>query len=350
MRVAHVIVPAGIDDPARPSGGNVYDRRLCRGLAASGWAVREHALPGAWPRPDAAACAVLTGLLAGLDDGAVVVLDGLVASSVPGVSAAAGRLQLVVLVHMLLASGPRDAAGAVEGAVLWAATAIVATSEWTKARLLELYGLPPGRIEVIAPGADAAAAAPGTADGGALLCVAALTPAKGHDVLIAALGEIRDLAWNCVCVGSADLDPGFVERLHRQALEAGIADRIRFLGVRTAGDLAALQLAADVLVHCSRAETYGMVVAEALARGLPVIAAAVGGVPEALGYAAGATRPGLLVPPDDPAAVAAALRRWLGDAEWRLRLRTAARQRRETLPSWPAATAHFADVLARVGA
>ena len=50
----HVVVPEGIDDPARPSGGNTYDRRVCRGLAALGWAVREHAVPGDWPRPGAA--------------------------------------------------------------------------------------------------------------------------------------------------------------------------------------------------------------------------------------------------------------------------------------------------------
>ena len=51
MTEVHVIVPEGIDDPARPSGGNTYDRRVCRGLAALGWTVHEHAVPGAWPRP-----------------------------------------------------------------------------------------------------------------------------------------------------------------------------------------------------------------------------------------------------------------------------------------------------------
>ena len=91
-----------------------------------------------------------------------------------------------------------------------------------------------------------------------------------------------------------------------------------------------------------------MVVTEALARGLPVVAADVGGVPEALGRGADGIRPGLLVPPEDPAALGAALRAWLGDAELRGRLRRAARERRESLPggrrprrssqaSWPAA-------------
>ena len=71
-----------------------------------------------------------------------------------------------------------------------------------------------------------------------------------------------------------------------------------------------------------------MVVTEALARGVPVLATDVGGVPEALGHG------GLLVPPGDPEAFGAALRRWLEDASLRERLRRAARERRATLPGW----------------
>lgn len=350
MTVVHVIVPDSIDDAARPSGGNVYDRRIFRGLAAHGWSVHEHALPGAWPRPDPNACAALATALAGLADGTIVVLDGLIASSVPGVAASADRLRLLVLVHMLVADGHDDETRAVEGAVLTAAAAVVATSQWTKARLIEQYGMPSGTIHVIAPGADAAELAAGTADGGGLLCVAAVTPAKGHDVLVTALAELKNVAWHCVCAGSLDLDPGFVDGLRHQALEAGIAGRMRFTGTRTAGELAALYAAADVLVLCSHAESYGMVVTEALARGIPVIAGAVGGVPEALGYGGAAARPGVLVPPGDPQAYAAALRSWLGDREVRRRLRRAARQRRETLSSWAAAASRFSDVLAGIGA
>src|SRR5919202_1474149 len=69
-----------LDDPARPSGGNAYDRRVCRGLAARGWAVREHAVPGAWPRPGAAGQTTLARAVPRIPDGAVVLLDGLIAS------------------------------------------------------------------------------------------------------------------------------------------------------------------------------------------------------------------------------------------------------------------------------
>ena len=102
---------------------------------------------------------------------------------------------------------------------------------------------------------------------------------------------------------------------------------------------------ADVLVLPSRGETYGMVVTEALARGLPVVAADVGGVPEALGYGADGTRPGLLVPPDDPPALSDALRAWLEDHELRRRLRRAARERRASLSRWSETTSVVAEVL-----
>ena len=88
-----------------------------------------------------------------------------------------------------------------------------------------------------------------------------------------------------------------------------------------------------------------MTVTEALAHGLPVIAAAVGGLPEALGATADGTRPGLLVPPGDPAALAAALGDWLGNERHRHRLRAAARQRRSTLRGWEQTTQEIANAL-----
>src|SRR3954454_8603802 len=102
----HVVVPEGIDDPARPSGGNAYDRRVCRGLAALGWAVHEHAVPGAWPRRGAAGDAALASAVAGMPDGAVVLVDGLIASAAPDALVPhARRLRQVAPVHMAL--GPR---------------------------------------------------------------------------------------------------------------------------------------------------------------------------------------------------------------------------------------------------
>jgi glycosyltransferase involved in cell wall biosynthesis len=348
VTAVHVVVPDGIDDPARPSGGNAYDRRICQGLGAAGWSVSEHVVEGFWRQPDRAARSALAGLLAGLADGTTVLLDGLIASTAPEVLVPeADRLRLVVLVHMLLGDLFGDAG---EATALSAAAAVVTTSNWTRRRLLDAYGLPPARVHVAEPGVDRAGLAPGTPAGGQLLCVAAVIPGKGHDVLFAALATVADLRWQCLCVGSLERDPDFVDRIAGQVKASGIDDRIQLAGARTGSDLASAYAAADVLILASRAETYGMVVTEALAYGLPVIATAVGGLPETLGRVAAGRRPGLLVARGDVAALGTALRGWLSDADLRTGLRQAAYERRPTLSGWSDTSARIARVLTEVAA
>jgi glycosyltransferase involved in cell wall biosynthesis len=337
VSAVHVIVPEGIDDPARPSGGNTFDRRVCGGLADAGWMVNVHEIADA---------AALAAALARIPDGAVALLDGLVASPAPDVLVPeAERLRLVVLVHLPLGAADGRARER-EAAVLSAAASVVTTSAWARRVLVDLYALPDDRIHVAEPGVDAAEVAPGTATAGALLTVAAVIPGKGHDVLLDALATLPGLRWHCLCVGSLERDRVFAEQLRRRTLVGGLDGRVRFTGPRTGAELARSYGAADLLVLPTRGETYGMVVTEALARGLPVVAADVGGVPEALGHGADGTRPGLLVPPDDPAALGDALRAWLGDADLRRRLRRAARQRRRSLPRWSTTTSIVAHALA----
>ncbi|MCW2843945.1 MAG: glycosyltransferase family 4 protein [Nocardioides sp.] len=354
MNTVHVVVPDGIDDPDRPSGGNTYDRRVCDELTAAGWTVEQHAVRGAWPHPDAAACGALASEVAAIPDGSVVLLDGLVASAAPGVLVPeAGRLRLVVLVHMPLGGRPlhgeADGARTRERALLTAAAAVVTTSAWTRDWLLHRYPLCPERVHVAEPGVDAADLAPGTETGGGLLCVAAVTAAKGYDVLVESLSAVAGRTWHCDCVGTLDRDPRFVDDLGHRSRVAGLAGRLRFTGPRVGAALDSTYAAADVLVLASRGETYGMVVTEALARGIPVIATSVGGVPEALGGSDG-ERPGLLVEPGDPDALADALRRWLDDGGLRQRLRAAARARRTTLTGWPETARRVSRVLTEVAA
>jgi glycosyltransferase involved in cell wall biosynthesis len=347
----HVVVPEGVDDPARSSGGNAYDRRVCRGLTALGWTVHEHQIADAFPRLGLTGHAALGRAVAAIPDRAVVLIDGLIASAAPeALVRHARRLRQVVLVHMPLGHRPADnEAGIVrarEREVLAAAAAVITTSAWAQRRLGELYGLPGDRVYVAEPGVHPAGLAPGTAAGDALLCVAAVTPDKGHDVLVDALATATDLTWRCDCVGSLDRDAAFADGVRRATRIKGLGDRVRFRGPRTGAELDRAYTAADLLVLASHAETYGMVVTEALARGVPVLAADVGGVTEALGHATDGTRPGMLVPPGDPAALGGALRAWLGDAGLRGRLRRAARERRASLPGWPATASVVAGVLA----
>jgi glycosyltransferase involved in cell wall biosynthesis/SAM-dependent methyltransferase len=325
----HIVLPNDIDDPAAPSGGNLYDRRLIAGLTALGWTVREHPVAGSWPSPSPQALSALARVLESLPDGALAVVDGLIASCVP--ASLFERLRAVVLVHMPLRT-PN------EQEVLSRVQAVVTTSSWTRELLVRLYAIPASRITPALPGVDAGAIVPGSAGGRRLLCVAAVAPHKGHDVLVSALARIGDLPWECVCVGALDCDPEFVASL-------GTLPGLSFAGPLTRADLDAAFTTTDLVVLPSRGETYGMVVTEALARGIPVLATGVGGVPEALGRAPDGSRPGILVPPDDPDAMASALRSWLTDARLRESLHRSASARRPELPGWDSTAATVASVL-----
>lgn len=349
MTLLHAVVPVGLDDPRRPSGGNLYDRKVLDGLRALGWTVHEHPVPGPWSGLPASARPALEDVLRRRDDGDLVVVDGLVVAAAPRLVTAAGdRLRLVVLAHMPQGHQHPEVA-ADERTALSAATAVVTTSRWTRAWLREEYDLPADEVHVVLPGTDPADLAPGTDTGRELLCVGAVIPGKGHDLLLSAFAEVADLDWRCACVGALDVDEGFVASLQQTARELGLSDRVHFVGPLVGADLGRAYAGSDVLVLASRGETYGMVVAEALARGLPVVTTDVGGVTEALGRTGdGGSRPGLLVPAEDAGALAAALRRWLTDAELRTRLRRLAGRRRRALTGWPDSARAFADVLTRV--
>ncbi|GAA1106959.1 glycosyltransferase family 4 protein [Nocardiopsis metallicus] len=334
-----------VPEATAPSGGHTYDQRVAAALGELGRPVRTVALGGAWPRPGRGAVAELSAVLAEAPDGSRVLVDGLVACGVPeAVLPHARRLRIAVLVHLPLADETGLAAGtardlnARERALLRGGVTVVATSAWAARRLAEQHGLE--RVAVVRPGVDPAPLARGSgfeerADSvPRLVCVASLTPRKGHDLLFQALSGLRDLSWTCVCAGPGTPPP-----------HSGLEDRVRFTGAVVGGALAEVHDCADLLVLASRAETYGMVVTEALARGVPVVAARVGGVPEALGRTSDGRVPGLLALPEDAAALEHALRDWLTDRGLRERLREAARLRRSELAGWPEAARTMAQVL-----
>ena len=349
MNTVHLVVPSGVDDPGRSTGGNVYDRRIRRGLVDAGWTVAEHAVPGPWPGPRARRA--LAHELAAVPDGGVVLVDGLVASGADAVVVPeTERLRIVVLLHLPLGADTRDAEiREHEQRSLAASAGVVATSDWSRRWLLEEYDLLEDRVHVAEPGVDRAPVADASETGGRLLCVAAVTPGKGYDVLVDALAEVGGDGWRCVCVGSVTRDPSHHQDLLHRSREAGVAERVHFVGPRSGRDLEASYATADVLLLASRFETFGMVVTEALAHGVPVITTVVGGLPETLGRLPDGTRPGVLVPPDDPSALSEEVRVWLRDDGIRASLREAARARRATLAGWDRTVSGISRVLSEVG-
>lgn len=330
------------------TGGYAYDRRMIIEMRRLGWEVEVAALPAGFPDPDKGDLDRTARLLADLPDGSLVLTDGLAFGAMPDIAEReAARLRFAALVHHPLAlEGGASLEQRVEVAdrecrALAVARAVVVTSRSTGRTLAQDYAVPAERIFVAPPGTDRRERARGTEPVPTILSVGTLVPRKGHDVFIAALGQIRDLPWHCRIIGDAERDRATVDRLAELAAEAGVSDRIAFPGA--IDDVESEFARADIFALATRHEGYGMVFAEALAHGLPVVGTRVGAVPDVVPGPAG-----ILVPPDDPVAMADALRRLLVDTQARRRMAEASFRAGQALPDWCASAAILAEAMERV--
>jgi glycosyltransferase involved in cell wall biosynthesis len=339
----HFVVPGPLD---QRTGGYIYDRRIVEGLRASGLAVEVHELAGAFPQVDEAARRAAARTIEGMPRSALPVIDGL---ALPAFADLASRLPQpwVALVHhpLALETGltPAEARGfaGLERRLLAEAARVIVTSEATR-RDLAPYQLEDRRIGVVHPGTDPAPLAQGSGGPGlALLCVASLTPRKGHLVLLEALAALRTLDWRLRCAGSPERDPACARAIALACERLGLRERVELTGEHPEAELGLYYNGADLFVLASYHEGYGMALAEALARGVPVVSTTAGAIPDTVPDGAG-----LLVPPGDRRALAAALRRVMTEPELRSDLMAGARAARRDLPAWGAAADAFAAELA----
>ncbi len=210
------------------------------------------------------------------------------------------------------------------------------------ATLVASYGVPADRIARVGPGTDRGPIASGSksTDCRHLLCVATINPGKGHAILVRALANIPERNWRLTCAGSLSRDPETVARVRRLLAESQLDDRVTLAGDLDKAGLSACYDSADVFVLATLRETYGMAVAEAIARGLPVVSTATGEIANITGGG------GVIVPPGDVDAFAAAVSSVLRDAHLRDRLRAQAARARERLRTWDQAGGEMAALLA----
>lgn len=347
MPSAVFVVPGSIDTR---TGGSIYDRRMADGLRRRGWEIAVVELDASFPQPTAAAVRGAADALAAMAAGTLVIIDGLALSALPDlIEHETTRLRIVALMHLPLAADvgfdadTRARLAAAEQRALAASTLAVVTGSATVG-LLEHYALPRDRVVVVEPGTDPAPLARGS--GGPevhLLCVATINSGKGHDVLLSALATLPNRAWRLTCAGSLTHDPVTADRVRELVRRLELEDRVTFAGELDANALASSYDEAGVFVLATRRETYGMAVAEALARGLPVVSTTTGAIPDLVGYDAG-----VLVSPGEVAAFAEALSRVIGDAALRARLAAGARQVRDRLQGWDLAAARLDGALRKV--
>jgi glycosyltransferase involved in cell wall biosynthesis len=336
-------------DLRTPTGGYGYDRRMAESLVARGWAVSVLRIDGDWPWPGQATRAEARARIAALPDGACVVADGLAFGVLADeVAPHAQRLRWVALVHhpLHLETGldaPRaQALRGQEAAALALAQRVIVTSARTVDDVLAL-GVPRERVAVVEPGTDPVAPAPPPRKppGVQLLCVATLVPRKDHALLLRVLATLGHLDWTLHCVGSTTRDAALAQRLQVATASGALVGRVRWHGELNGDALQARYAAADVFVLASRHEGFGMVINEALAHGLPIVASRGGALADTVPGSAG-----LRVPVGDEAAWRAALTAVITDAALRARLAEGARAAAARLPSWADQAARFADAIA----
>ncbi len=323
-------------DLATVSGGYGYDRRVIAELSAAGLGVEPVSLGPALPGADATALAEGGRRLASLRGKAPVVVDGLALGVLPEAAAAAARTRrLVALVHHPLAEETglsrtaRAALRASEAAALAVAAAVVVPSPHVADLLARDYAVPAARIAVAVPGVEPAApAAPSADPPHRLLAVGALVPRKGYDVLLDALARLPHRDVRLTIAGNAERDRATAAALAEARRTLGLEARVAFAGEVDAAALEALWRGADLFVTASRFEGYGMVVSEALARGLPVVGTDGGALARTIPPVAGR-----IVPAGDPAALAAAIDGILEPAAFREAAAEAARLAGR-LPRW----------------
>lgn len=209
-----------------------------------------------------------------------------------------------------------------EATLLRRAHRVVAVSRWGAETLRSRGYLPPTRPIAVVPNGVGeewfAPPPPSARPHPTFLCVGRVEPAKGWDIVLEALARNADLADARVAFAGTGPDDGALER---RIGELGLGERAERLGRLDPSTLRERLGASTALVLPSRRENYPLVLLEAMAMGIPVVAAAVGGVPELLENG----RNGLLVAPDDPSALGAALLRLRRDSALRDRLREAGR-------------------------
>ena len=216
----------------------------------------------------------------------------------------------------------------------------IVTSAATGTQLAAGFGVTPERIAVVEPGTAPAPRSVGSGGPGcAILSVGVITPRKGYDVLLRALARLPDLDWTLTIAG-APRDTVHAHTLTALAEELGIAQRVTFAGEVVAEALDALWLGADLFALATHYEGYGMAIAEALKRGLPV-AVTDGGAAAALVT----PESGVVCMPGDDAMLARAMRRAMFDVPLRSEMAEAAWQIGQRLPDWPAQADAFATAL-----
>lgn len=328
------------------TGGYAYDRRVVELLPAFGVPISVLQLPSSFPNPTEGDLKETHRLLSGRTPGSVLIVDGLAFGAFTESMLDAVQGRVISLVHHPLfletglPHGRKIELKQSEERALERANHIIVTSRATKRILTEHMGISSEKITVAQPGTDPAQRATGTGAPLQILAVGAVLPRKGYDLLVEALSPLKDIEWRLTIAGALDRHPQAVEAVQDAIRKHGLEDRVTLAGKVVPATLERFYESADLFVSASLFEGYGMVLAEAMARGLPIVLAAGGAAADTAGEAAA-----LHVEAGNVPELTAALQRALTDKKLRDRLADAAWEAGRTLPTWHETARRIAAVI-----
>jgi glycosyltransferase involved in cell wall biosynthesis len=344
LRVAFVTV----GDTSRLTGGYLYHVRVFAGLRKEGIEVETFVASGASPVEQEAAPRLGSRLDLRRFD--AIVVDALARiACAPWLDDWRASRPVVAMVHELpsiaAAAGGEVAREQEFEEPLLRADRLVVVSDHGRS-ILRSRGVPAERIRVVSPGFDHLLPPDAGVEHSAredslvrALCVAQWIPRKDILGLVRAWTVHKRPGTMLELIGETDADPAYAASV-RTAIADASDSSVHVSGPVDDATLEAAYAAADLFVLPSRHEGYGIVYAEALAHGLPIIACGMGPVPELVGGEAA-----ILVPSDDVEALSEALDQLLGDPALRSCMSEAAYYRAEGLPRWEDTTAGFLRVL-----
>jgi len=340
-----------------PTGGYAYDRKVVEGLARLGWQIHLISLGVGYPFPSVAQVEFARDALLNLAPGVPMIIDGLALGALPHLSAdLSERHPLIALIHHPLAFefGLTDQEIKLlmqsETQALQNVARVVANSPTTARDLSQTFGVSSEIIDIILPGTDRKPflepKVPRNTDNSVLvhlLAVGSIIPRKGYHFLMEALAPLKDLPWSLSIAGDTTRHKVSYAGLMMDIQQFQLEKRVKVLGVVNHQELAALYANADVFVLASLFEGYGMVYAEAMSYGLPIIATTGGAIPDTVPPEAG-----LLVSPGDVSSLTIALKTLIQDDSYRSRLSDGALQAATKQPTWEEAVHQFATLLSEI--
>ena len=341
MTKAVFAIPGNKD---RRTGGFIYEATVLDQLNAMGCQTAHLILPDSFPNPTPTDMERALDALRAVPETQPIIVDGLVFGAIDPAGLATVNAPLIAMIHhpLGLETGLSDDESSFllqnEAAAIRHADHIMVPSPHTRDILVRDFGADPARTTIALPGFKRPQMAHAPADPPLILSVGLLTERKGHDVLIDALSQITDLAWQAEIVGK-DHDRKTATTLREQVHRLDLTDRVRFMGELDEDTLAQRFSAASIFALATRYEGYGMVLSEAMLYGLPIVSCSVGAVPDTVGNS------GILVPVDDATAFADALRQLLTVSDTYTSFQAKALIRAKALPTWEETAQKFVDAI-----